>query len=112
VYRVKLFFIDPGKPMQNGSIGSFNGRFREECLDPSWFTSLPEACRVIEARWLDDNLHRPHTNLRIATPAAFAVDRPFVRRQLPSPFEASNSSPSGVIAAISVPVLSATAGFA
>ena len=30
---VKLFFIDPGKPMQNGSIESFNGRFREECLD-------------------------------------------------------------------------------
>ena len=39
-HGVKLFFIDPGKPMQNGSIESFNGRFREECLDPSWFTSL------------------------------------------------------------------------
>jgi putative transposase len=48
-HGVKLFFIDPGKPMQNGSIESFNGRFREECLDPSWFTSLAEARRVIEA---------------------------------------------------------------
>ena len=38
---VRLFFIDPGKPMQNGSIESFNGRFREECLDQCWFTSLP-----------------------------------------------------------------------
>ena len=43
------FFIDPGKPMQNASIESFNGRFREECLDQSWFTSLAEAQRVIEA---------------------------------------------------------------
>src|SRR3954447_15534534 len=42
-HGVKLFFIAPGKPMQNGSIESFNGRFREECLDPSWFTSLAEA---------------------------------------------------------------------
>jgi hypothetical protein len=38
---VRLFFIDPGKPMQNGSIESFNGRFREECLDQSWFTHEP-----------------------------------------------------------------------
>ena len=48
-HGVRLFFIDPGKPMQNGSIESFNGRFREECLDQSWFTSLPEARRIIEA---------------------------------------------------------------
>jgi transposase InsO family protein len=44
-HGVRLFFIDPGKPMQNGSIESFNGRFREECLDQSWFTSLAEAPR-------------------------------------------------------------------
>jgi putative transposase len=60
---VKLFFIDPGKPMQNASIESFNGRFREECLDPSWFTSLAEAQRVIEAWRVDYNQHRPHTSL-------------------------------------------------
>lgn len=46
---MKLFFIDPGKPMQNGSIESFNGRYREECLDHSWFTSFAEARRLIEA---------------------------------------------------------------
>jgi putative transposase len=80
-HRVRLFFIDPGKPMQNGSIESFNGRFREECLDSSWFTSLPEARRVIEAWRLDYNEHRPHTSLRMRTPAAFAAARPFVRRQ-------------------------------
>jgi putative transposase len=48
-HRVRLFFIDPGKPMQNGSIESFNGRFGEECLDQCWFTSLHEARRIIEA---------------------------------------------------------------
>ena len=81
---VRLFFIDPGKPMQNGSIESFNGRFREECLDQSWFTSLAEARRVIEAWRLDYNLHRPHTSLRMRTPAAFAAARPFVKRQTAS----------------------------
>jgi putative transposase len=60
-HGVKLFFIDPGKPMQNGSVESFNGRFREECLDPSWFTSLAEARRVIEA-W-------PYDRGRISAPA-------------------------------------------
>ena len=69
---VKQFFINPGKPMQNGSIESFNGRFREECLDQSWFTSLAEARRIIEAWRLDYNEHRPHTSLRMRTPAAFA----------------------------------------
>jgi putative transposase len=56
-HGVRLFFIGPGKPMQNGSIESFNGRLREECLDQSWFTSLAEARRVIEAWRLDYNLH-------------------------------------------------------
>ena len=80
-HGVKLFFIDPGKPMQNGSIESFNGRFGEECLDQSWFTSLGEAKRVIEAWRVDYNLHRPRTSLRMATPAAFAAARPFAKRQ-------------------------------
>ena len=81
---VKLFFIDPGKPMQNGSIEGFNGRFREECLDQCWFTSLAEARWIIEAWRVDYNQHRPHTSLRMTTPAAFAAARPFVRQQ-PAP---------------------------
>ena len=40
---VELYFIDPGKPTQNAYIESFNGRFREECLNLHWFTSLEEA---------------------------------------------------------------------
>ena len=101
---VRLFFIDPGKPMQNGSIESFNGRFREECLDQSWFTSLAEARRVIEAWRLDYNEHRPHTSLRMRTPAALAAARPFAkpRRLQPAP---DATSPDAV-AALTAPVLS------
>lgn len=108
---VKLFFIDPGKPMQNASIESFNGRFREECLDQTWFTSLAEARRVIEAWRCDYNQYRPHTSLRMATPAAFAAARPFVRRQ-PAPAPGSDEgSPPEPVAALTAPVLSEAHGF-
>jgi transposase InsO family protein len=40
---VNLFLIEPGKPNQNAYIESFNGRFREECLNEHWFTSLQHA---------------------------------------------------------------------
>jgi putative transposase len=110
-HGVKLFFIDPGKPMQNASIESFNGRFREECLDPSWFTSLAEARRVIEAWRVDYNQHRPHTSLRMATPAAFAQARPFVRRQRAPAREQAEGSPPEPVAALTTPVLTEASGF-
>ncbi len=47
--KVKLDFIEPGKPTQNGQIESFNGRFRAECLDQEWFGSLQQARKMIEA---------------------------------------------------------------
>ena len=102
-HGVRLFFIDPGKPMQNGSIESFNGRFREECLDLSWFTSLAEACRIIEAWRLDYNEQRPHTSLRMATPAAFAAARPFAKPQRLRP--ASDANSPDIVAALTAPVL-------
>lgn len=108
---VKLFFIDPGKPMQNGSIESFNGRFREECLDQYWFTSLAEACRVIEAWRVEYNLHRPHTSLRMATPAAFAAARPFAKQQRAPASERDGGSPPEPVAALIAPVLSNASGF-
>jgi putative transposase len=108
---VKLFFIDPGKPMQNASIESFNGRFREECLDQSWFTSLPEARRLIEAWRLDYNEHRPHTSLRMRTPAAFAAARPFVKRQQPVAAVPDAAPPPDAVAAIGTPMLSGGSGF-
>lgn len=62
-HRVKLEFIRPGKPTDNSFIGSFNGRFRDECLDANLFTSLAEAKMVIEEWRQDYNVLRPHSSL-------------------------------------------------
>lgn len=72
---VKLFFIDPGKPVQNAYIESFNGRFRDECLNLNWFTSLGEARRIIETWRIDYNEQRPHSSLNYRTPTEFAAMR-------------------------------------
>ena len=66
--NVKLVFIEPGKPTQNGHIESFNGRFRAECLDQEWFSSLPEARAVIEEWRISYNRHRPHSSLGYLPP--------------------------------------------
>ena len=50
---VQLEFITPGRPTENGHIESFNGRFRDECLNQHWFASLPEARRIIE-QWREE----------------------------------------------------------
>ena len=76
---VSLHFIDPGKPVQNAFIESFNGKFRDECLNQSWYTSLEDARRIIEAWREDYNGVRPHSSLGYLTPeeyAATAVPRP------------------------------------
>jgi putative transposase len=65
---VKLAFIDPGKPTQNGHIESFNGRFRAECLDQEWFSSLAQARRIIEEWRISYNGQRPHSSLSYVPP--------------------------------------------
>jgi putative transposase len=80
-HGVKLYFIDPGKPTQNAYIESFNGRFREECLNLHWFTSLDEAQRIIENWRIDYNRGRPHSSLKYQTPEEFAASRPFHKTQ-------------------------------
>jgi putative transposase len=69
---VKLFLIEPGKPNQNAYIESFNGRFRDECLNEHWFTSLSHAKVVIEAWRQEYNEERPKKSLGGMTPSAFA----------------------------------------
>jgi putative transposase len=54
---VKLDFIHPGKPTENGHIESFNGRLRDECLNVMQFTSIEDACAKIEAWRIDYNAH-------------------------------------------------------
>jgi len=66
-------YIDPGKPVQNGFIESFNGRLRDECLNEHLFTSLIKARRIIEAWRIDYNTKRPHTILDGLTPMEFAA---------------------------------------
>ncbi len=70
---VKLHFIEPGKPSQNGYIESFNGKFRDECLNDNWFISLEDARRTIEDWRRDYNEDRPHSALDYMTPAEFAA---------------------------------------
>jgi len=77
--RVDLHFIQPGKPMQNGYVESFNGKFRDECLNENWFVSLADARRVVEAFRREYNEHRPHSALGNLSPAEFMA-----RTELPT----------------------------
>jgi putative transposase len=69
---VQLSFIRPGKPNENAYIESFNGKFRDECLNEHWFISLTHARRVIEAWRIEYNTERPHSSLGNLTPEEFA----------------------------------------
>lgn len=70
---VELRLIQPGKPTQNAYIESFNGKFRDECLNEHWFRDLPHARQVI-ANWRTDyNENRPHSSLGYDTPSEFAA---------------------------------------
>jgi putative transposase len=70
---IELRFIQPGKPVQNAYIESFNSRFRDECLSQRWFASLRHMRSVID-NWRDDYNHRrPHSTLGYVPPALFAA---------------------------------------
>ena len=69
---IALRLIEPGKPNQNAYIESFNGRFRDECLNEHWFTSLAHAQVVIESWRREYNEERPKKTLGGLTPAAYA----------------------------------------
>jgi putative transposase len=72
-HGVKLQFIEPGKPIQNAFIESFNSRLREECLNAEVFVSLDDARRKIEQWRQEYNRERPHSSLGYLTPEAFAA---------------------------------------
>ena len=71
--QVALHFIERGKPTQNALIESFNGKFRDECLNQNWFLDLQDAREVIEAWRVDYNTVRPHSSLGYQTPEEFAA---------------------------------------
>ena len=71
-HRIKLSFIQPGKPQQNAFIESFNGKLRMECLDEQLFYDLADARTKIEDWRIDYNENRPHRSLNQLTPAEYA----------------------------------------
>lgn len=71
-HAVDWHYIAPGRPMQNGYIESFNGRFRDELLNESLFIDLDQARKLIAAWVTDYNTARPHSSLNYKTPAVYA----------------------------------------
>jgi len=70
-WKVGLIHIEPGKPMQNGHVESFNGRLRDECLNVSWFRTLNDVRETL-ANWEREyNCERPHSSLDYRTPEEF-----------------------------------------
>lgn len=70
--NVQLNFIQPGKPVQNAFIESFNGKFRRECLEQNWFENLDDARSIIENWRIEYNTDRPTKPLGMRTPDEFA----------------------------------------
>lgn len=70
---LQLVLIEPGKPWQNGTNESFNGKFRDECLSMEWFRHRTEARVVIEDWRVHYNSVRPHSSLNYQTPYAFKM---------------------------------------
>ncbi len=82
-HQVQLRFIQPGKPVQNAYIESFNGKLRDECLNEHWFGSLYHARAIVEEWRQDYNGVRPHSALGNLTPDQFAQQSiGNIRRQL------------------------------
>jgi putative transposase len=71
-HEVRLCFIRPGRPVENGFIESFNGRLRDQCLNVSWFHSLGDASRKLALWRTHYNEQRPHSALQDRAPSVFA----------------------------------------
>jgi len=71
--KIHRVHIEPGRPMQNGRVESFQGKFRDECLNVSWFRNLWEARGKVETWRREYNQARPHSSLGYQTPEAFAA---------------------------------------
>lgn len=78
-HRVKLEFIRPGKPIENGYVESFHGRLRDECLNVHLFFGVVDAREKLEAWRQDYNLVRPHSSLEHLTPREFIAAHATVR---------------------------------
>ncbi len=73
-HKIRIVYIQPGRPMQNGYVESFNGRFRDECLNANLFATMIDARQKIEAWRQDYNDDRPHSSLGYRAPREFAAE--------------------------------------
>src|SRR5579863_3737315 len=107
--RVAWHYIQPGTPVQNAFIESFNSRLRDECLNEHVFASLNHARAIIEAWRHDYNHVRPHSSLGALTPIEFATSKGTGRL---SQFGAPRPSPCSIAPprALPQPTLLITAG--
>lgn len=71
-HGVRIDFSRPGKPTDNAYIETFNGSFRDECLNVHWFESISQATAIIDAWCIDYNESRPHMALGNVPPTRFA----------------------------------------
>ncbi|MCU0847539.1 MAG: IS3 family transposase [Spirochaetes bacterium] len=69
--NVDIHFIEKGKPTQNAFVESFNGKFRDECLNEEWFVTIKDARNKIEVWRNEYNTERPHSSLNGLTPYEF-----------------------------------------
>ncbi len=78
-YQVGTMYITPGSPWENPYIESFNGKFRDECLNMEIFSSITEARIIIEDWRREYNEIRPHSSLGYMTPSNFAkISKPSI----------------------------------
>jgi putative transposase len=91
--HVHLSFIRPGKPNENAYIESFNGKFRDECLNEHWFITMAQARRSIENWRIEYNTERPHSSLGDLTPEEFA-ERGLAREKERVHLSTAGSNPS------------------
>lgn len=71
-HQVRIDFSRPGKPVDKCFVETFNGSFRDECLNVHWFDTLAQAREMIEAWRIEYNERRPHMALRNVAPLEFA----------------------------------------
>jgi len=94
-HKVTLHFITPGRPMENGYIESFHGKFREECLNEHWFLTLDDARETIENWRIDYNRVRPHSSLGYLTPEEFRNANAYANVESKERFPHSHSLDGG-----------------
>ena len=69
--KVRMHYSRPGTPTDNPFVESFNGSFRDECLNAHWYMSLDDAIDKIETWRKEYNEFRPHSSLNQQTPSEF-----------------------------------------